>query len=1007
MKINLTFEPEFDALYEEYASDKIKKNLLKIEGISEEKLDVGNMSQAYFTKNLADMSVDMNANANEEMSANNYQSEVVKGTLKIEGYYLLWRYAKKRFGLERANELIKAIWDGLVYFHDASGNGVQTPYCYSFSTAPIMLEGRPYGQLHSTPPNRADSFTAQVIEVCMDLSQEFAGAIAPSDFIVNYAYYSKPELEQLLELADTFEPAYFVSPSAKIAFLKSIAVLSGWKPEKIEQEFLGKDIKEAVKQLHRKRIVNDFQKLIHVLNNKFRVSGQSPFSNISLFCRENLKNAFDGYMYPDGSHIDVEYIMYLQKIFGEIIAKGDPKTDLPYRFPVVTTNLSVDSDRNIIDSDFEMWVAETNYKKGQYNIYANEGTKIAMCPLHKDTEVVVRNFKGIFKSRIGNLGQHDKEYYEVLHNGKFVNGRFIKTTTNRFVEITLSNGHKVVTTDNHLNVTGRGNIKSEDLVVGDLMPFGLQPLEGLGGSYNAGYVVGAFLGDGSISNDSVTFSLNNTSKKHVAERLSNYLTNELEAEMNVYEKETLLSLVTRSHSVIGLIKVYVTGSDAHTKGINPSVLERSISFRQGILDGYMATDGGNRGRIYTVSERMVSDLTLLVASLGNVTNVKISDSRDCRFGDSTVYCVKVYDRDDLMSRSYSGVWEQGDGNVVWFYVTDIKSVDKTSNAYCFEVDTDEHQFQLANGLITHNCRFINDVDSQTEFRADSFGNGGINIGSHRVVTVNLPRVALMSKDKTSFFDNLEYALNISKDLLVVHKEEILKRRIEAGFLKFFKPLGWFDVDTFFSTIGLVGVFEMCVFSGKPMETKEGKEFTACVLDFIRTKSKEFTKETGNVFNTEEIPAESTAIALARKDALFYPDYQVFKLYSNQYLPLIADVSMTERVKLTGKFMKFLSGGGILHMNIADMIKSPEQMLQLMRFAIKNGVEHFAVNYGFGTCVNGHTSVVGNRRFCPHCNAPIKDWLTRVIGYFTKVSSWNEVRRNYEFGKRAFKEVAND
>jgi len=163
LRMTATFEKGFDKLYYKSANDPVGNRLLHLDGISPRKVDVGQMSHDYFTKKLADTSVDTNANANEELSANNYQAEVTKGILKLEGYYLLWRYSKKRLGTRRANELLNAIWRGELYFHDASGFGIQVPYCFAYSTAPLMIEGRPYGQLHSTTPNRSDSFVAQVI----------------------------------------------------------------------------------------------------------------------------------------------------------------------------------------------------------------------------------------------------------------------------------------------------------------------------------------------------------------------------------------------------------------------------------------------------------------------------------------------------------------------------------------------------------------------------------------------------------------------------------------------------------------------------------------------------------------------------------------------------------------------------------------------------------------------------------------------------------------------------
>ena len=77
------------------------------------------------------------------------------------------------------------------------------------------------------------------------------------------------------------------------------------------------------------------------------------------------------------------------------------------------------------------------------------------------------------------------------------------------------------------------------------------------------------------------------------------------------------------------------------------------------------------------------------------------------------------------------------------------------------------------------------------------------------------------------------------------------------------------------------------------------------------------------------------------------------------------------------------------------------MKHLIEYAVKNGVSHFAVNYGFGRCENGHTTVCGNSNTCSICGANITDHYTRIVGYFTHVDSWNSVRREYEFPKRVF------
>ncbi len=148
--------------------------------------------------------------------------------------------------------------------------------------------------------------------------------------------------------------------------------------------------------------------------------------------------------------------------------------------------------------------------------------------------------------------------------------------------------------------------------------------------------------------------------------------------------------------------------------------------------------------------------------------------------------------------------------------------------------------------------------------------------------------------------------------------------------------------------------------------------------------------------------ESTAPKLAAKDKmLFGEEAQPFALYSNQYIPLIADATMEERIRITGKFMDILSGGGILHINVKEEIKDPKVMRKIIEYAVQHGCSHFAINYGFGECEHNHTTVAGNSKVCSICGGEIKSWMTRVIGYFTKVTSWNKVRREFEFPKRKF------
>jgi ribonucleoside-triphosphate reductase len=190
--------------------------------------------------------------------------------------------------------------------------------------------------------------------------------------------------------------------------------------------------------------------------------------------------------------------------------------------------------------------------------------------------------------------------------------------------------------------------------------------------------------------------------------------------------------------------------------------------------------------------------------------------------------------------------------------------------------------------------------------------------------------------------------------------------------------------------------------GIDIKSDEGISFVTEVLNFIEDFAKVASEETGNSFNVEEIPGESVAVKLVEKDKILFGEDKIpFKLYSNQYIPLIVDAPLPERIILTGKFQDMLSGGGILHLNVSDRIEDPAVMKHLIEYSVKHGVSHMAVNYSFGECEDGHVTVCGNSEICSICGKKIISHMTRIVGYFTLITSWNHVRREYEFPRRVF------
>lgn len=378
IRVDMNFPQEFMDLYNKFNATSKGKEYLELSGISRDKLDIATISKQYFENHTSDVSVDPNANVGQRKSLNTFTSEVTKGLMKLDGYFLLWKYVEKLYGLEKANKLIADCISGKFYPHDLTK--ISVPYCVAISTFNIMIKGRPYGTLTSKPPKRASSFIAQCIEHLMTLSQEFAGAVAFGDLLVNYAWYINKECQGVLE--DKEELKY---------------------RSKICQGDLKKDIE--------KKIENDFQSFTHVANNNFRVGGDSPFSNVSLYCRETLKNMFSDYRYPDGtSPLDIiNTIMEVQKIYMKFMSKKDPETGVPYRFPIVTVSLFVDEEnRDVGDKEFLNTLAECN-TEGIFNIFiTNDKAKIASCCRMINNKTDLMDYKGIDSFGNGglNIGSH-------------------------------------------------------------------------------------------------------------------------------------------------------------------------------------------------------------------------------------------------------------------------------------------------------------------------------------------------------------------------------------------------------------------------------------------------------------------------------------------------------------------------------------------------------------------------------------------------------------------------
>ena len=341
-----------------------------------------------------------------------------------------------------------------------------------------------------------------------------------------------------------------------------------------------------------------------------------------------------------------------------------------------------------------------------------------------------------------------------------------------------------------------------------------------------------------------------------------------------------------------------------------------------------------------------------------------------------------------------------DNTIVPSEIVSIEEYKNEGDGYVYDVELEKHHlFINTSGIITHNCcRLRSDATKMKEF-FNSLGSGGVKIGSHRVCTINLPRIAYNSKDLNDFVEKLVYKMELARDILKEHRD-LLQYEIDQGLLPLY-TLGFMNLKTQFSTVGVIGFYEAMEILGYDMVEEKNLEIAKRVINVMNEKNDQFSEEDHVLYNLEQIPGESAAIKLAQKDNLIYGDGMKYQMYSNQFIPLVKPVPMSTRIKAQGVFDASMSGGSILHLNIAEKINSVEMLLTLMNYAVENNVVYFAPNYNMAICEDNHVNV-GKMSVCQKCGKPIVRNMLRVVGFYTDVSNWKKERRGaIDYESRVF------
>ena len=304
------------------------------------------------------------------------------------------------------------------------------------------------------------------------------------------------------------------------------------------------------------------------------------------------------------------------------------------------------------------------------------------------------------------------------------------------------------------------------------------------------------------------------------------------------------------------------------------------------------------------------------------------------------------------------------------------------------------------------CRLKSNIEDLGFF--SSIGGTALRVGSVKVSTLNLARIAYESETEQEYLIKLRDLNELNLKVLDVVRH-IIQRNHEKGLLPNYCD-GLIDIDSQYNTIGVIGIYEtMRKFGyvkqdefGNHYYTKEADAFGKKIFDVITRGKEQFILDKDYKVSIEQIPGESCAAKLQAADEMLYPDEVVkdLPLYGNQFIPLGIKTTMKERIRIASLFDSYCNGGSIAHINIEAPFATFEQAWDMVNYIAEQGLTYFAFNTKIQACAKNH-AFFGKK--CPVCGGDVHTEYTRIVGFYTPIKTWSSARKE-EYKMREWERV---
>lgn len=311
------------------------------------------------------------------------------------------------------------------------------------------------------------------------------------------------------------------------------------------------------------------------------------------------------------------------------------------------------------------------------------------------------------------------------------------------------------------------------------------------------------------------------------------------------------------------------------------------------------------------------------------------------------------------------------------------------------------------------CRLRLDLRELRKKSGGFFGSGE-STGSVGVVTINMPRIAYLSKTEDEFYQRLDRMMDIAARSLKT-KRTVITKLLDAGLYPYTKYyLGTFE--NHFSTIGLVGMNEACLnarWLHKDLTDPEALEFTKAVLNHMRERLSDYQEKYGDLYNLEATPAESTSYRLAKHDRNRYPEIITANMngtpyYTNSsHLPVGYTEDIFSALDIQDDLQTLYTSGTVFHAFLGEKLPDWRAAADLVRKIAENyKLPYYTMSPTYSVC-HDHGYITGEHFTCPKCGKDTEVW-SRITGYYRPVQNWNDGkvqefkdRKEYNIGHSHF------